>query len=133
MVVLEEHQIGLGIGVVRHDRGEGKEEDGRRNEDVATAANLGGERTLGQLDTGHAGSRLELTGHQDDGGGTAADDDGVHKDPQHLHITLRGRVRRIGSGSRRSVGRRAHARFVGEETALDTVDHRLGDGITERT
>ncbi len=42
-------------------------------------------------------------------------------------------MRRIGSCSRRSVGRRAHPRFVGEETALDTVDHRLGDGITERT
>ena len=60
VVVLEEHQVGLRIGVVRHDGGEGEEEDGCCDEDVATAAHLGGERALGQLDTGHAGTRFEL-------------------------------------------------------------------------
>ncbi|MNC18369.1 hypothetical protein D3C75_662680 [compost metagenome] len=52
MVVLQEHQVGLGVGVVRHYGGEGEEEDGRRDEDVATTTDLGGERTLGQLDPG---------------------------------------------------------------------------------
>ena len=38
-------------------------------------------------------------------------------------------MRRIGGGGGGSVGSRAHARLVGEEAALDAVDHRLGDGI----
>ncbi len=61
MVVLEEHQVGLGIGVVRHDGGKGEEEDGRRDEDITAMTNLGGERTLGQLHPGHTGARLKLT------------------------------------------------------------------------
>ncbi|MNC18370.1 hypothetical protein D3C75_662690 [compost metagenome] len=42
-------------------------------------------------------------------------------------------MRRIGGRGRGGIGGRTHTGFVGEETALDAVDHRLGDGVTHGT
>ncbi|MNM88931.1 hypothetical protein D3C81_1011540 [compost metagenome] len=118
--MFEEHQAVLRIEVVGDYRSEREEQDDHCEEVLAPVANLAGQRILHQHDA-RAGL---LAGEQDDGRGSGADQQRIDEHPGHLHITLRRRVRRIRRRRCRRVGRRAHARFVGEQPALEAIEDR---------
>lgn len=55
----------------------------------APTADGGRQRALGQIDAADAVGRLiENAGGEDDRRGGAADDDGIDKYPEHLHVAL---------------------------------------------
>ena len=68
-------------------------------------------------------SGTSMPREQDHHRGRGADQDRVDEHAERLHEALRGRVVRVGRGDRRDVGRRAHAGLVGEQAALDAVEH----------
>ena len=79
-------QVVVGIGIVGDNRGEGKEENRHRDKVGAPGPQLLHQRRLGHLDPGHAlGVGI---GQQDNEGGAGADDYGVEKNPEHLHVAL---------------------------------------------
>lgn len=109
-----------------------KKKDGDGDERRPPTADGGRQRALGQIDAADAVGRLiENAGGEDDRRGGAADDDGIDKYPEHLHVALRSRMRRIRGSGRRRVGRGTHAGFVGEQAALYALGHRLGDAVTD--
>ena len=80
-----------------------------------------GERRAGQLRAGH-----ERAGEEDHQRGRRADQDGVDEHAQGLDEALARGVVRLRHGAGRDVGGRAHAGLVGEEAALDAVEHGRG-------
>ncbi|MNH22412.1 hypothetical protein D3C79_822700 [compost metagenome] len=94
--MLKEHQIALGVSVVGNDRGESEKENGDGDKRRAPIADGGGEGPLGHIDTADAGCRLiQHAGGENDRGGGAANNDSVDEYPEHLHVALRGGMRRV--------------------------------------
>ncbi|MNE91066.1 hypothetical protein D3C80_1886350 [compost metagenome] len=94
--MLKEHQIALGVSVVGNDRGESEKENGDGDKRCAPTADGGGEGPLGHIDAADVGYRLiQHAGGENDRGRGAANNDGIDEYPEHLHVTLRGGMRRI--------------------------------------
>ena len=127
LVILDELDVAFGVSVVTDDGAEAEQEQ-RNGQEVATpAAQCGAQCGLGQLYAFQFGTRYIGTGQQHDKGRAGAHDDGVDEDTEHLDDALASRV--SGGCRRRCVRCRAHAGFVGEQTALDAHHHRLAHGV----
>ena len=116
--VHDEAEAPFGIVVVADERGVAEEAHRERDEDGPVAAQYGRQGMLDVEDSGDFLGRLDVAGktHQRR---SRADEERVDEDGERLHEPLLYRVRDARTGA--CVRGGTHTRFVGVETALDTV------------
>ena len=120
-VLADKADIGLSIEIIADNGSKGKHAYGDGDDMDGSGTELRSNRLLDQGDAVKGAVGLVNAGEQQDEDGCGTDHQGVDVNGDDLGQALFGRMRNFRG--RRCIRHRSHTGLIGEESALDTVDH----------